>query len=126
MSGYARASRLQKRRELVEFLKPYRKNALAAHPWKNWAEDSDDGERRHRMPGGQSRWSQGKDFRGNRSGRSSSLKSRTTTCRAIDSDTLRSSAAGETTRNRAIAHIAQLEVVPPQELAEIFAGRISR
>ena len=28
----------KKRRELVEFLAPYRKNALAAHPWKHWAE----------------------------------------------------------------------------------------
>src|SRR6266496_1630515 len=28
----------RKRRELVEFLTPYCKNALAAHPWKDWAE----------------------------------------------------------------------------------------
>src|ERR1700683_3559905 len=26
----------EKRRELAEFLKPYRKDALAAHPWKAW------------------------------------------------------------------------------------------
>ncbi len=28
----------KKRRELVEFLAPYREDALAAHPWKHWAE----------------------------------------------------------------------------------------
>src|SRR5438552_6020039 len=28
----------EKRRELAEFLKPYRKDALAAHPWKEWAD----------------------------------------------------------------------------------------
>jgi len=47
----------EKRLELVEFLKPYRKNALASHPWKEWADDPTG-----RMPGVQSRWSQGKDL----------------------------------------------------------------
>jgi len=51
----------KKRRELVTFLAPYRKNALAGHPWKYWAEQSD-GEVDYRMPGGQSRWSSGKDL----------------------------------------------------------------
>src|SRR6185295_3670071 len=44
----------KKRIELVEFLTPYRKNALASHPWKEWAI----GMENHRIPGGQSRWSQ--------------------------------------------------------------------
>jgi ATP-dependent DNA ligase len=53
----------KKRRELVEFLAPYRKNALAKHPWKDWAEQAPAGsEAEHRMPGGQSRWSGGKDL----------------------------------------------------------------
>ena len=47
----------QARAELAEFLEPYRENALAQHPWKDWA--SPDGQR---MPGGQSRWSGGKDL----------------------------------------------------------------
>jgi ATP-dependent DNA ligase len=47
-----------KRRELTEFLEPYRKDALPAHPWKEWAGS----EVTQRMPGGQSRWSQGKDL----------------------------------------------------------------
>ena len=51
-----------KRRELVDFLAPYRENALAEHPWKNWAEESAAGATSQRMPGAQSRWSQGKDL----------------------------------------------------------------
>ncbi|KAA6461908.1 ATP-dependent DNA ligase [Acidobacteria bacterium AB60] len=50
----------QKRRELIEFLSPYRENALAEHPWKDWA--GAQGEVAQRMPGAQSRWSQGKDL----------------------------------------------------------------
>ena len=53
----------KKRRELVEFLAPYRRNALAAHPWKGWAEqEATIGDAEHRMPGAQSRWSGGKDL----------------------------------------------------------------
>jgi ATP-dependent DNA ligase len=51
----------KKRRELVEFLAPYRENALAHHPWKRWAEQ-ESGEADHRMPGAQSRWSSGKEL----------------------------------------------------------------
>ena len=53
----------EKRRELAEFLAPYRQDALVNHPWKQWAEYAPtDGEAGHRLPGGQSRWSQGKDL----------------------------------------------------------------
>jgi ATP-dependent DNA ligase len=53
----------KKRRELVEFLAPYRKNARAAHPWKDWAKHASAGsDADQRMPGGQSRWSGGKDL----------------------------------------------------------------
>jgi len=48
----------QKRIELVEFLKPYRKDALVSHPWKEWAEPG----LSRRLPGVQSRWSHGKDL----------------------------------------------------------------
>jgi ATP-dependent DNA ligase len=47
---------MEKRRELVSFLAPYRERALEGHPWKAWSDV--DG----RIPGGQSRWSQGKDL----------------------------------------------------------------
>jgi ATP-dependent DNA ligase len=109
-----------KRRELVDFLAPYRENALAGHPWKAWAEPSADG---HRMPGGQSRWSQGKD---------------------LSWEPLRPELVAEVayehmqgSRFRHMSHFrrwrmdkkptdctyAQLEVVTPLELAEIFARR---
>ena len=52
----------EKRRELLEFLTPYRKDALANHPWKDWAEASAYEGAPQRMPGAQSRWSQGKDL----------------------------------------------------------------
>ena len=52
----------EKRRQLVDYLGPYRKDALAGHPWKEWAGDPAAAEDGRRMPGGHSRWSQGKDL----------------------------------------------------------------
>lgn len=52
---------MAKRKELVEFLQPYRENAVDGHPWKAWAEWQPD-EGAKRKPGGQSRWSAGKDL----------------------------------------------------------------
>jgi ATP-dependent DNA ligase len=49
----------QVRLDLVDFLEPYRKNALADHPWKSWSLDASESTR---MPGAQSRWSRGKDL----------------------------------------------------------------
>ena len=48
------------RRQLATELEPLRKNALELHPWREWAEA--DGSGSQRMPGGQSRWSAGKDL----------------------------------------------------------------
>ena len=47
------------RKALVAELAPLRKNALASHPWREWA-GAEGGTQR--MPGGQSRWSAGKDL----------------------------------------------------------------
>ncbi len=48
------------RRALAKELEPLRDHALDDHPWKEWAEfDAHGGQR---MPGGQSRWSAGKDL----------------------------------------------------------------
>jgi len=47
------------RRQLAGELAPLRENALEAHPWRQWAEWGDGSPR---MPGGQSRWSAGKDL----------------------------------------------------------------
>ncbi len=51
----------QKREEMVQFLEPYRENALQNHPWKSWADGIAESAGQ-RMPGGQSRWSSGKDL----------------------------------------------------------------
>jgi ATP-dependent DNA ligase len=47
------------RQQLVQQLAPLRDNALAGHPWRDWAEAQAG---RARMPGAQSRWSAGKDL----------------------------------------------------------------
>jgi ATP-dependent DNA ligase len=112
------------RRELVEYLSPYRKDAFVDHPWKHWAEHAwGDGEGGRRMPGGKSRWSQGKDLsweplrpelvvevaydhmQGNRFRHIAQFRRWRTDKRPSD------------------CTYAQLEVVPPQELAEIFDAR---
>ena len=48
------------RRQLVEELAPLREHAFENHPWREWAEAM--GGEMQRMPGGQSRWSAGKDL----------------------------------------------------------------
>jgi len=48
-----------RRRQLAEELAPLRTNALAGHPWHDWAAAV---EGSARMPGAQSRWSAGKDL----------------------------------------------------------------
>jgi len=48
------------RRQLVQELAPLRSNALEGHPWREWAEIG--ASEMARMPGGQSRWSAGKDL----------------------------------------------------------------
>jgi ATP-dependent DNA ligase len=108
-----------KREELVEFLAPYRRNALENHPWAAWQSPGDS---QGRMPGGQSRWSQGKD---------------------LSWEPLRPELVAEVAyehmqsgRFRHMAHFRrwrqdkkpedctfeQLEVVPPHELAKIFSA----
>ncbi len=48
------------RKQLAEELAPLRRSALKDHPWREWAEA--DASQMARMPGGQSRWSAGKDL----------------------------------------------------------------
>ncbi|HVX67946.1 MAG TPA: ATP-dependent DNA ligase [Bryobacteraceae bacterium] len=114
---------MEKRLELVEFLAPYRKNALEAHPWRDWAE-SDAAQAGQRMPGGQSRWSQGKDL--------SWEPLRPELVVEVAYDHMQSGRFRHTAQFRRwrpdrqprSCTYAQLEVVPPQELAAIFpAGR---
>jgi ATP-dependent DNA ligase len=55
--GVTSSFTMEMRRQLVDVLAPLRENALAEHPWRDWASASGT-----RMPGGQSRWSAGKDL----------------------------------------------------------------
>jgi ATP-dependent DNA ligase len=105
-----------RRKELVDFLAPYRVRSLAEHPWASWAQDATGS----RMPGGKSRWTGNKD---------------------LSWEALRPELVAEVAyehmqgdRFRHLAHFrrwrtdkppaactyAQLEVVPPQELQQIF------
>ena len=57
--GVTSAFTMAMRKQLVKELAPLRKDALTHHPWRKWAEaEAESG----RMPGGQSRWSAGKDL----------------------------------------------------------------
>ena len=111
----------KKRRELVEFLAPYRKNALAGHPWKQWAEHTN-GDVEQRMPGGQSRWSGGKDLSWE------PLRSELVVEVAYDhmqGNRFRHTAQfrrWRTDKKPSDCTYDQLEVVAPEELATIFAG----
>ena len=57
--GVTSAFTMATRKELVKELAPLRKNAIDDHPWREWAAASGE---MTRMPGGQSRWSAGKDL----------------------------------------------------------------
>ncbi len=56
--GVTSSFTMKARRRLAEELEPLRQDALASHPWREWASLGDG----TRMPGGQSRWSAGKDL----------------------------------------------------------------
>jgi ATP-dependent DNA ligase len=58
--GVTSAFPMETRKALVEELAPLRKNALADHPWRDWAEAS--AHEKDRLPGAQSRWSGKKDL----------------------------------------------------------------
>jgi ATP-dependent DNA ligase len=108
-----------KRRELVAKLAPLRDGALDDHPWKHWAGAEADAAGQ-RMPGAQSRWSQGKNLsweplrpelvvevaydhmQGRRFRHTAQFRRWRTDKRPRD------------------CTYAQLEVVAPHELAEIF------
>src|SRR5205823_1352255 len=112
-----------KRRELVSFLDPYREHALENHPWRAWA-DWDAANAGQRRPGAQSRWSQGKDLSWE------PLRPELVVEVAYDhmqGDRFRHTAQFRRWRpdkKPVDCTYAQLEVIPPQELAAIFpSGR---
>ena len=116
-----------KRQELVTFLAPYRENALDAHPWRAWAEAQPDiGAEPHRRPGMESRWSAGKDLSWE------PLRPELVVQVAYDhmqGDRFRHTAQFRRWRDDKRPRdctFEQLEVVPPQELAEIFQIKPTR
>jgi ATP-dependent DNA ligase len=119
--GVCASFTMEKRKQLVKFLEPYRKNALADHPWKGWAEH-ESGQPGQRMPGGQSRWSQGKDL--------SWEPLRPELVVEVAYEHMQGSRfrhmaqfrRWRTDKKPSDCTYAQLEVVPPQELMAIFAS----
>jgi len=106
------------RRELARELEPLRKDALGAHPWREWAVAEGGGSTR--MPGGQSRWSQGKDLSWEplRVERVCEVK-----YDHLQGDRFRHAAVFERWRpdkRPQDCRYDQLEVTPPAELREIF------
>lgn len=111
----------QKRQDLIEHLAPYRLKTDEVHPWVTELDAGSDGTQR--VPGGQSRWSQGKDL--------SWIPLRPELVVEVAYEHM------HVDRFRHLAHFrrwridkppadcsyAQLEVVTPQELSEIFPAR---
>jgi ATP-dependent DNA ligase len=116
--GVTSAFTAKMRKELVQELAPLREDALAGHPWREWAAQDGD----QRMPGGQSRWSAGKDL--------SWEPLRIERVVEVKYDHLQ----GNRFRHAAVfqrfrldkppaeCRYDQLEVTPPYELAKVFAG----
>ncbi len=106
----------EKRRELVEFLAPYRENALEGHPWREWAELD------QRIPGMKSRWSAEKDL--------SWVPVRCELVVEVAYDHMQGARFRHTAQFRRWrpdkpieeCTYAQLEIVAPAELKEIFGG----
>lgn len=65
--GVTSSFTMEKRKQLVKELEPLRADAMATHPWSEWAAFANATAAKasaggQRMPGGQSRWSAGKDL----------------------------------------------------------------
>ena len=109
------------RARLAGELAPLRKDALAKHPWRDWAEVADGAVR---MPGAKSRWSAGKDLSWEplRIERVCEVK-----YDHLQGDRFRHATTFQRWRpdkRPADCRYDQLEVTPPAELAAIFrAGR---
>jgi ATP-dependent DNA ligase len=118
--GVTSSFTMGRRAALAQELEPLRKDALAGHPWSEWAGAMAGSTR---MPGGQSRWSAGKDLSWEplRIERVCEVK-----YDHLQGDRFRHAATflrwRDDKRPRDCRY-DQLEVTPPAELAEIFGGR---
>ncbi len=118
--GVTSSFSMEARRRLAQELEPLRKDALASHPWRHWAELGDGSQR---VPGAQSRWSAGKDLSWEplRVERVSEVK-----YDHMQGDRFRHAAVflrWRTDKRPADCRYDQLEVTPPAELAEVFRPR---
>jgi ATP-dependent DNA ligase len=121
--GVCASFTMEKRKTLVEYLAPYRENALANHPWRLWGEHvSPQSEGGHRMPGGQSRWSQGKDLSWEPLRPELVVEVAYEHMQGARFRHMARFRRWRTDKKPADCTYAQLEVVPPQELTAIFAG----
>jgi len=115
--GVTSSFTMEERRRLALELEPLRADALASHPWREWAGAVEAGTR---MPGASSRWSRGKDL--------SWEPLRIERVCEVKYDHLQGNrfrhAAGfmrwRPDKRPADCRYDQLEVTPPAELAEIF------
>jgi ATP-dependent DNA ligase len=111
-----------KRRELVEMLAPYRRDALVDHPWKEWAQHLVEHAGR-RIPGAKSRWSSDKDL--------SWVPLRAELVVEVAYDHMQGARFRHTAQFRRWRDdkpprectFAQLEVVAPAELASLFGRK---
>ncbi|HEY0714179.1 MAG TPA: ATP-dependent DNA ligase [Polyangia bacterium] len=126
--GVCASFTVAKRRELVEFLAPYRENALDDHPWRAWADALvEDPASSGRKPGYASRWSQGKDLSWQPLRPELVLEVAYEHMQGTRFRHMAQFRRWRTDKNPRDCTFAQLEVVPPHELEAIFAtGRQSR
>ena len=119
--GVTSSFTMARRKELATELAPLRKDAMANHPWREWAQAEE--HEFNRMPGAQSRWSAGKDL--------SWEPLRIERVCEVKYDHLQ----GDRFRHAAVflrwrpdkqprdCRYDQLEVTTPFELAKVFASR---
>ena len=110
---------MARRQALAEELAALRDGALVGHPWQAWAQPEGGGTR---MPGGQSRWSAGKDLSWEplRPERVCEV-----TYDHMQGDRFRHAAIFVRWRPDKPAHLCgydQLEVTPAYELAKVFGA----
>jgi ATP-dependent DNA ligase len=121
--GVASGMAAKLRAELLKDVEPLRKNALANHPWKDWANAMQDAAAQNpgRMPGGPNRWNASKDM--------SWEPLRIERVAEVEFEGLMNGRFRHNARFRrwrddkdpSDCTYSQLETVPPAELREMFA-----